>query len=275
MASMGQLLTLGMVVTLVATLIMLPALLTLMRRRHDGARHGRERLRRRGRRARAARARARRARAGAARQRPRQSRRARMSRSPKATSHEAIAAGRRSPVAATFSTSRPTTGSGPPTRGRCTDTNVDGSLNMLEAAAWGAGVERLVYTSSVAVLGIHADRSPADEESPVTIDDMVGHYKRSKFLAERAVKRAPQELGVPVVIVNPVDADRSRRRQADADRAHHRRRRARPDAGFRRYGPQYRARGRRRARALLALERGRARRALHPWRRGHDAQSRS
>jgi dihydroflavonol-4-reductase len=81
-------------------------------------------------------------------------------------------------------------------------TNVDGSLNMLEAAA-GARVERVVYTSSVAVLGIHADRSPADEDSPVTIDDMVGHYKRSKFLAERAVKQRAKELDVPVVIVNP------------------------------------------------------------------------
>src|SRR5262245_7669263 len=51
--------------------------------------------------------------------------------------------------------------------------NVDGSVNVLEAAAE-AGAERLVYTSSVAVLGIHRDRTPADETTPVTLDDMIG-----------------------------------------------------------------------------------------------------
>ena len=81
-------------------------------------------------------------------------------------------------------------------------TNVEGSLNVLERAA-ALGVERLVYTSSVAVLGIHADRTPANEDSPVSIDDMVGHYKRSKYLAEQAVKQRAVELGFPLVIVNP------------------------------------------------------------------------
>jgi dihydroflavonol-4-reductase len=80
--------------------------------------------------------------------------------------------------------------------------NVDGSVNVLEAAA-DAGAERMVYTSSVAVLGINADRTPADEETPVTVDDMVGHYKRSKFLAEQAVRKRAEELGFPVVTVNP------------------------------------------------------------------------
>ncbi len=80
--------------------------------------------------------------------------------------------------------------------------NVDGSVNVLEAAA-AAGAARMVYTSSVAVLGINADRTPADEETPVTLADMIGHYKRSKFLAERAVRRRAQELGFPVVTVNP------------------------------------------------------------------------
>jgi dihydroflavonol-4-reductase len=80
--------------------------------------------------------------------------------------------------------------------------NVDGSLNVLEAAA-SAGAERMVYTSSVAVLGLNRDRSPADEETPVTLEDMVGHYKRSKFLAEQAVRKRAAELAFPVVTVNP------------------------------------------------------------------------
>jgi dihydroflavonol-4-reductase len=80
--------------------------------------------------------------------------------------------------------------------------NVDGSVNVLEAAA-GAGVSRMVYTSSVAVLGINPDRTPADENTPVAVEQMVGHYKRSKFLAEQAVRRRAQELDFPVVIVNP------------------------------------------------------------------------
>jgi dihydroflavonol-4-reductase len=80
--------------------------------------------------------------------------------------------------------------------------NVDGSVNVLEAAA-GAGAARLVYTSSVAVLGINRDRTPADESTPVTLDDMIGHYKRSKFLAEQAVRTRAAELGLPVVTVNP------------------------------------------------------------------------
>ena len=80
--------------------------------------------------------------------------------------------------------------------------NVAGSVNVLEAAA-AAGAARMVYTSSVAVLGTHADRTPADESTPVSVNDMVGHYKRSKFLAEEAVRRRAAELGFPVVTVNP------------------------------------------------------------------------
>jgi dihydroflavonol-4-reductase len=80
--------------------------------------------------------------------------------------------------------------------------NVDGSVNVLEAAAE-AGAGGMVYTSSVAVLGIHKDRTPADESTPVTVADMVGHYKRSKFLAEQAVRKRAAELGFPVVTVNP------------------------------------------------------------------------
>jgi len=79
--------------------------------------------------------------------------------------------------------------------------NVEGSVNVLEAAA-AAGTARMVYTSSVAVLGINADRTPADETTPVEVEHMIGHYKRSKFLAEREAEKAAQQ-GLDVVIVNP------------------------------------------------------------------------
>ncbi|MBT8143060.1 MAG: NAD-dependent epimerase/dehydratase family protein, partial [Gammaproteobacteria bacterium] len=80
-------------------------------------------------------------------------------------------------------------------------TNVDGTRALLQAAA-AAGVARVVYTSSVATLGLHADGSPADEETPASIDDMIGHYKRSKYLAEQVAIDAAQ-AGQHVVIVNP------------------------------------------------------------------------
>ena len=80
-------------------------------------------------------------------------------------------------------------------------TNVDGTRELLLAAA-DAGVKRIVYTSSVATLGLRADRLPADETTPSTLADMIGHYKRSKFLAEQAVSELI-EAGLPVVIVNP------------------------------------------------------------------------
>jgi dihydroflavonol-4-reductase len=79
--------------------------------------------------------------------------------------------------------------------------NVDGTRTVLAAAA-DAGVERIVYTSSVATLGVRADGVAADEETPSTVDDMIGPYKRTKFLAEE-VARAMAADGVPVVIVNP------------------------------------------------------------------------
>lgn len=80
--------------------------------------------------------------------------------------------------------------------------NVTGSRDLLRAAAE-AGVTRIVYTSSVAVLGFLPDGTPADEETPVTLADMIGPYKRSKFLAEAEVRRLIAEEGVPAVIVNP------------------------------------------------------------------------
>ncbi len=80
--------------------------------------------------------------------------------------------------------------------------NVEGTRQLM-LAAHQAGVARIVYTSSVATLGLHRDGSPADETTPSRLDDMVGHYKRSKFLAEEAVTALVREQGVPAVIVNP------------------------------------------------------------------------
>lgn len=80
-------------------------------------------------------------------------------------------------------------------------TNVDGTRAIL-AAAGDAGVARIVYTSSVATLGLRADRQPGDETTPSTLAAMIGHYKRSKFLAEEAVREFAC-AGLPVVIVNP------------------------------------------------------------------------
>jgi dihydroflavonol-4-reductase len=81
-------------------------------------------------------------------------------------------------------------------------TNIEGSAALIRAAAQ-AGVSRAVYTSSVAVLGIDKSGKPADESTPVALTDMIGPYKRSKFLAERAVAAAALETGLPVVTVNP------------------------------------------------------------------------
>jgi dihydroflavonol-4-reductase len=79
--------------------------------------------------------------------------------------------------------------------------NVNGTRNILEAARE-AGVERVVYTSTVGTLGIPKDGRPGTETTPVSLDQMVGHYKRSKFLAEQEAERFASE-GLDVVIVNP------------------------------------------------------------------------
>jgi dihydroflavonol-4-reductase len=80
-------------------------------------------------------------------------------------------------------------------------TNVEGTRNVLNAAKR-AGVQRMVYTSSVATIGIPTDGTAGDESSPVALQNMIGHYKRSKFLAEEAVRTAARE-GYPVIIVSP------------------------------------------------------------------------
>ena len=80
-------------------------------------------------------------------------------------------------------------------------TNVEGTLNLLSAARR-AAVQRIVYTSSVATIGIPPDGTAGDENTPVDLANMIGHYKRSKYLAEQLV-RDSMDSGVPVVIVNP------------------------------------------------------------------------
>ena len=61
-------------------------------------------------------------------------------------------------------------------------------------------MRRIVYSSSVATLGLYTGRRPADETTPATLDDMIGHYKRSKYLAERR-SAADRAAGLPAVIV--------------------------------------------------------------------------
>ncbi len=80
-------------------------------------------------------------------------------------------------------------------------TNVEGTRNVLLAAAE-AGASRIVYTSSVATLGI-VPGGRGDEAAPVEYRDMVGAYKQSKFRAEEEARRLAVGEGVPVVIVNP------------------------------------------------------------------------
>ncbi len=81
------------------------------------------------------------------------------------------------------------------------EANVDGSQAIIRAAA-DAGVWRMVYTSSVAVMGI-IKGGVADEQTPVSCRDMIGVYKQSKFKAEEAVQKLIDDEGAPVVIVNP------------------------------------------------------------------------
>lgn len=81
-------------------------------------------------------------------------------------------------------------------------TNVDGTRAVMEAAL-ANGVERIVYTSSVATLRPSDDGTPVDEQSPLTEAEAIGAYKKSKVLAERLVERYVAKSKLPAVIVNP------------------------------------------------------------------------
>ena len=84
--------------------------------------------------------------------------------------------------------------------------NVEGTRSLLDAARK-QGVRRIVYTSSVATMGFTSSSkttsgSLADESSPVSLANMIGHYKRSKFMAEQVALKAAKS-GADVVVVNP------------------------------------------------------------------------
>jgi dihydroflavonol-4-reductase len=81
------------------------------------------------------------------------------------------------------------------------ESNVTGTQNLLDAARR-AGVERFIYTSTVATIAVPREGGLPDERTQSSIGEMIGHYKRSKFEAEQAALRAG-ESGLPVVIVNP------------------------------------------------------------------------
>ncbi len=81
------------------------------------------------------------------------------------------------------------------------DSNVEGTRNILQAAR-DSGVRRVIYTSSVATMGFGNNGRLTDEKSPVTLSNMIGDYKRSKFMAEQLVIEAGRG-GQNVVMVNP------------------------------------------------------------------------
>jgi dihydroflavonol-4-reductase len=81
------------------------------------------------------------------------------------------------------------------------ESNVTGTKNLLDAAR-AAGVERFIYTSSVATIAVERPGGLPNEATETRLEEMIGHYKRSKFMAEHEALRAAKE-GLPVVVVNP------------------------------------------------------------------------
>jgi len=81
------------------------------------------------------------------------------------------------------------------------DVNVTGTKNLMEAAR-DVGTERIVYCSTIGAIGLPPGGGLGTEETPVSIEQMAGHYKRSKYLAEQEVLKLAKQ-GLPVVIVNP------------------------------------------------------------------------
>ncbi len=98
--------------------------------------------------------------------------------------------------------------------------NVDGTRALLRIARE-ENVPRFVYTSSVATMGFKTDGTIVDEATPVSLDDMVGHYKRSKFLAEQVAIEAGARRSVGAH-PEPDHADRVGGPEADAHWPHHR-----------------------------------------------------
>jgi dihydroflavonol-4-reductase len=87
-------------------------------------------------------------------------------------------------------------------RGEIVANNVEGTRIIMQEALR-AGVERVVYTSSVATLGLRADGTAADESVPLAVEEGIGAYKRSKVAAERLVEAMVATDALPAVIVNP------------------------------------------------------------------------
>jgi dihydroflavonol-4-reductase len=85
---------------------------------------------------------------------------------------------------------------------RMYESNVQGT-EMIMQEALRSGVRKIIYTSSVATLRLNGNGAPADESSAASLNDMIGHYKRSKFLAEAAVLQLIETRGLPAVVVNP------------------------------------------------------------------------
>ena len=81
------------------------------------------------------------------------------------------------------------------------DVNVTGTKNLMEAAR-DVGTERIVYCSTIGAIGLPPGGGLGTEETPVSLEQMAGHYKRSKYLAEQEVLALAKQ-GLPVVIVNP------------------------------------------------------------------------
>ncbi len=81
------------------------------------------------------------------------------------------------------------------------DVNVTGTKNLMEAARE-VGTERIVYCSTIGAIGLPPDGGPGTEDTPVSLSQLAGHYKRSKYFAEQEVLKLAEE-GLPVVIVNP------------------------------------------------------------------------
>ena len=82
------------------------------------------------------------------------------------------------------------------------ESNVTGTRNLLEAARRQGGIERFVYTSTVATVAVPRRGPLPNEDTVAGVEEMIGHYKRSKLLAEQEAVRAAAD-GLPVVIVNP------------------------------------------------------------------------
>lgn len=80
--------------------------------------------------------------------------------------------------------------------------NVNGTRALIMAATE-EGIKRIVYTSSVATLGLKQDGSSANEDTPSNFTAIAGYYKRSKYLAEQMVKQLTDDHRLPLIIVNP------------------------------------------------------------------------